>query len=323
MMVNKNEIRSMLFITLSNLGDIILTTPVLERLHDEFPSAEVDVITGAPGRDIFEKHPAVRQVTVQQKHRDLGERLRQVGRIRSKRYDIVVDLKNSLIPLLAGAKYHSFFSGGSGRAPLHKRDEHLWKLSVLGIDPFLDNRFFLPVTDSERQYVDSLIDPDWKRVVVISPGAKSHLKRWDARKYARLADRIISDLMCRVLITGNEDDTETVTDVVSHATTSVKDLCGKTSIGALAELMRRSDLVISNDSAPLHIASAVNAATIAIFGPSDERRYGPLSDKSRVIKPEVPCRPCEAALCRRGAEAGCITDISVDKVLEEVKKLLY
>jgi ADP-heptose:LPS heptosyltransferase len=322
MKISKEKIKSILFITLSNLGDIILTTPVLQRLRDEFPAAKIDVITGAPGKEIFERHPSVREVIVQQKNRNFGERLKQLVGLRRNRYDLVVDLKNSLLPYFSGAKYRSALSVFSKGGIKHKRDEHLLKLAALGIDPFYNNSFFMPVSAEEREYVDSLIGPDWKRVVVLNPGAKSHLKRWDAAKYAQLADKIVSELKCRVLVTGNEDDVEAVSQVVSHVTTPVKDLCEQTSIGALAELIRRSDLVITNDSAPLHVASAVNATTIAIFGPSDEKRYGPLSDKSRVIKPDVPCRPCGKALCKKGPVEGCISNITVEEVLDTAKQVL-
>jgi ADP-heptose:LPS heptosyltransferase len=205
---------------------------------------------------------------------------------------------------------------------MHKMDEHLMKLASLGIDPLANSRFFMPVSDQEKEYIDQLIDPEWKRMVVISPGAKSHLKRWAAVKFARLADKIVSELKCRVILVGNEDDNETMGHIMSAVTTPVKDLCCTTTIGALAELMKRSDLVITNDSAPLHVASAVNAPTLAIFGPTDERKYGPLGSKSRVIKPEKPCRPCGRALCAIGPVEGCIADITLEEVFEEARKML-
>ncbi|MDD3089741.1 MAG: glycosyltransferase family 9 protein, partial [Candidatus Omnitrophica bacterium] len=80
--------------------------------------------------------------------------------------------------------------------------------------------------------------------------------------------------------------------------------------------------VVTNDSAPLHVASAVNTPTVAIFGPTDERRYGPLSVKSRVVTPSVPCRPCGRALCSTGPDEGCISQISVNEVFRAAKELL-
>ncbi len=319
---NIKNVKTVLFVSLSNLGDIILTTPVLEKVHFEFPGSVIDVITGAPGREIFERHPAVRRVETPGVRRTFASRIKQMAGLRRESYDLVVDLRNSLMPYLVNARFHTGISLTAEDPDMHKRDEHLMKLASLGIDPLADIRFFMPVSDREREYIDRLIDPEWKRIVVISPGAKSHLKRWSAVKFAKLADKIVSELKCRVILIGNEEDNETMGHIMSAVTTPVKDLCCKTTIGALAELMKRSDLVITNDSAPLHVASAVDAPTLAIFGPTDEKKYGPLAGRSRVIKPEKPCRPCGRALCAVGPVEGCIADITVEEVFEEARKML-
>ncbi len=322
MNTDKNQIKTILFITLSNLGDIILTTPVLEKLHDEFPGARVDVVTGAPGRDIFTAHPAVREVIDAKSCRGALGRMRQVFEFRRRRYDLVVDLKKSLVPYLIGAKFRP--RAFVRRMPaLHKRDEHLSTLAGLVVDPFSDTRFFIPVMDDEKNYIGKVMAPEeGRKTVVINPGAKSHLKRWDEAKYAALSDRLVSELGCRVFMTGTEDDAEAVSRLIERVKEPVTDLCRKTSIGALAELMRRADLVITNDSAPLHVASAVNAPTVAIFGPSDERKYGPLADRSRVIKPDVPCRPCGRPLCAKGPEEGCISRVTVENVFRAAVDVL-
>lgn len=319
----KSEIKTILFLTLSNLGDIILTTPVLEKLHDEFPEAKVDVVTGPPGEAIFKAHPAVRSVVVRKRRQKILERVREVFSFRRKKYDMVVDLKNTLIPYFAGAKYHTTLST-RGKGNFHKKDEHLSKLEVFGVDPFSNNRFFMPVEDSEKYRVEGILKTcdGIEKVIVMNPGAKSHLKRWDVRKYAELSDRLVYELGCKVFLTGNADDEEVVVKFNLLAKNAPINICSKTTIGELSELMRRVDLVITNDSAPLHVASAVNAPTVAIFGPSNEKKYGPLSDKNIVIKPGVSCRPCEKALCSTGPSEGCIVDIKVGEVFAAAKELL-
>ncbi|MGB3113824.1 MAG: glycosyltransferase family 9 protein, partial [Candidatus Omnitrophota bacterium] len=319
---DKNNVKSILFITLSNLGDILLTTPVLEKLCDEFPGASVDIITGSPGRDIFAAHPKVREVKVHKKRSSLADRLKNILEIRRKKYDMVVDLKNSLIPYLSGARFRTGIFDLSNRRR-HKSKEHLAKLAGLGIEPFSRIRFFLPVLDEDRRFADQVLSSGRKKkTVTLNPGAKSHLKRWDSGKFAALADRLVSELDCDVLVCGNEDDRETVRKVVSSVKSKVQDLCCRTTLGSLFEIMRRCDLVITNDSAPLHMASMANVATVAIFGPSDEERYGPLSEKSKVIKPLLSCRPCGKALCSIGPDEGCISRITVEEVFKAAKELL-
>ena len=316
MNISRDKIKSILLITLSNLGDIVLTTPVLERLHKEFPEASVDIVTGEPGREIFAAHPAVREVTVHKKKKLFIERIRQVMDLRKCKYDIVIDLKNSLIPYVVGAKFHSKISVKtfSNKKVVHKKDEHLSKLASIGITGQSDHYFFIPVTEDEKNYINEIVNGALQKIVIINPGAKSHLKRWEAGKYAELADRMVLERGCSIFITGNDDDNEVVRDVVSRMKEHATDLCGKTSVGALFELMKHANLVITNDSAPLHIASAADVATIAIFGPSDERKYGPLSGRNAVVRPEVDCRPCEKALCAISPDEGCIVRISVDEV---------
>lgn len=208
------------------------------------------------------------------------------------------------------------------RKILHKKDEHLLKLLAMGIDTG-DAGFLSPVKDKDKTAVDGMLDDtQGDKLVVISPGAKSHLKRWSARKYAELSDRLVNELGCSVFITGNEDDKDAVRTFIAAVKRPVKDLCGKTSLGELMELMNRASLVITNDSAPLHMASAVNAAVVAVFGPSDERKYGPLSERNRVIKPDVSCRPCGKALCAVGPDEGCISRVEVDEVFDAGKAIL-
>ena len=325
--VDKNLIKSILLVSLSNLGDIILTTPVLQKLAGEFPEASIDVICGAPGEDIFSKHQAVREIIVTKKHRSFASRMRDIRDLRKKHYDIVVDLKLTLMPLLLGS---SFSAGGFSQAigrrdetvMRHKREEHLSRILGLGID-IANPDFFVPVTIYHCRLVDEILKGSGdKNIVVLNPGSKSHLKRWDAAKYAELSDKLVTELGCQILIVGNKDDREVVDMLLSRGKEPVKDICGKTSIGELMELMRRVSLVITNDSAPLHMASAVNAPTIAIFGPSDDQKYGPLSERSKVLKPDVPCRPCERALCAAGSEAGCISRVTVEEVFLAAKEML-
>ncbi len=337
MRINKNDIHSILFVTLSNLGDIILTTPVLEKLYETFPEAKIDVITGEPGKAVFSGHPAVREVIVPRRHASLPERLVLALSLHRRGYDLAVDLKNSLLPFIVGAKYKAsaMVSGmqsaerraqspGSGVQPTaHKVYEHLSRLTSLGIDISGAPKFFIPVSPEEKVFVEEALNAaGGKKIVVMNPGAKSHLKRWDAAKFADLAIRLSGGLGCHVFVAGNDDDRDVMGRFLPLAGPCVTDLSSKTSLGVLADLMRRAALVVTNDSAPLHVASAVDAPTVAIFGPTDERKYGPLASKSAVLTPAVACRPCGRALCGPGPDEGCISRVTVDEVFEAAKRIL-
>jgi heptosyltransferase-2 len=320
--MDKSQVKKILLITLSNLGDIVLTTPVLEKLCDEFPGSSIDVVTSPTGKEFFKTHPVLRRSIIYKKGWSLRERLEHFLELRREKYDLVVDLKNTLVPYLLKAKFRTGFCGPftAGR---HKKEEHLAKLAALGLDAFSDNRFFVPVSEEDKHLADSILPQEsGEKAVVMNPGAKSHLKRWGASNFAALADRLTGELGCTVLICGNEDDRDVVEEVMSLVKGQARNLCCKTSIGVLSEIMRRSALVVTNDSAPLHLASAVNAPTVAIFGPSSELKYGPLAGKSRAIKPDISCRPCERALCAIGPDEGCIMRVTVEQVFDAAKELL-
>lgn len=328
MKIDKGKVKKILLISLSNLGDVILTTPVFQKLREEFPDAAVDVVIGPAGKELFEGCPSVRDIIVSEKHRSLTGRRRYMAMLRGKRYDMAVDLKNTLVPLFLGTQCRSriFFLSKLNfpreKKPLHKKDEHLLKLRDMEIDTG-GAGFLVPVKDKDKTAVDKILGgAAGSRLVVINPGAKSHLKRWSVRKYAELSDRLVSELGCSVFIIGNEDDRDVIRTFTAAISQPVKDLCCRTSVGELMELMSRVSLVITNDSAPLHMASAVNAPTVAIFGPSDEQKYGPLSGKNKVVKPDVPCRPCRKALCATGPDEGCLAMVEVDEVFTAAKKLL-
>ena len=328
MNIGKNSIKKILLITLSNLGDIILTTPVFKELIYKFPEAKIDIITGKPGEEIFAAHPSVRNIMFHVKHKTLFQRILQAVKLRDARYDLVVDLKNSMLPYVIGAKYktslfHPFKKEYFKKNKLssHKVNEHLYKLVRFGFDPFKGCTFFAPRDEPKAAELIG-IRQDGSKNVIINPGSRSHLKRWPAEKFVELSDRLTRDLNCNIYISGNNDDKEAVDNLMAKIEKPVVNLCGSTSLGVLAVLMSKFDLVITNDSAPLHLASAVNAPTVAIFGPTDEKKYGPLADKSKVVKPYKKCRPCEKALCTVGPDEGCIIEVTVDEVFEAARALL-
>jgi ADP-heptose:LPS heptosyltransferase len=199
----------------------------------------------------------------------------------------------------------------------------LAKLAGLGIKETGMRDFFVPVSPAEKEYADELLrKAGSKKKIIINPGAKSHLKRWPAVKYAELSDRLITELGSSVFVTGNEDDIEVISSFKSSIKEKVEDISCRTTIGSLMALISGADLVITNDSAPLHIASAAGTPVIAIFGPSDEKKYGPLSGGSLVLKPDVSCRPCSKALCGKGPDEGCISGVKTEDVFQAAKKVL-
>jgi lipopolysaccharide heptosyltransferase II len=152
------------------------------------------------------------------------------------------------------------------------------------------------------------------------PGARSHIKRWSGERFAAVADRLVEELSVEIVVTGEPDEAPLVEDVLKAMRHRAHNGVGQTTIQQLAALMQRARLVITNDSASLHLACAVEVPVLALFGPTDPRKYGPTGPHDRVIQRRLFCTPCEEALCRFNHE--CMRFISVEEVFETAKEML-
>ncbi|MCK4463605.1 MAG: glycosyltransferase family 9 protein [Candidatus Omnitrophica bacterium] len=323
-MKNCDEIRRILVITLSNTGDIILTTPLIEALLRQFPGVKLDIVVGPNGKEVFEKHNKVSKIFIYDKHTNLFEKFRLIKKLRKMHYDMAVDLKNSGIPFLIGARLKSKVIGRR-KGRIHKKDQHLAIIESMGIN-IRDVGLNIEIDKEDFENIEVLLENIKSKFVVISCGAKSHTKRWPTSYFAALIDSIKNDLGYEVILVGKDEgdfpdsDRVVVRKVKKIMQTEPIDFLGKTNLRELAALIKKSSLLITNDSAPLHIASALNTPTIAIFGPTDEVKYGPLASKSIVLRKRLKCAPCEKAQCRYNYE--CMRQITVDDAINAVKEIL-
>lgn len=318
---SKEKIKKILLISLSNIGDIILTLPVLSVLKKEFPLAVIDVMAGAGGREIFKNHPFVAAFIEYNKFAGLREKQILIRNLRKNKYGLIVDLRNSLLPLLIGSRYRTSVINPVSKRPAHKRQQHLLRLKALGLD--IDNApFCFYISGKDKESVSGLLGGlNIKRpFVVVSPGAKSHVKRWTREGFGAVCDRIINELGMDVLMVGDMQDKKIIAEISDLMKGRPVDLSGRLNLRQLGALTEKAKLVITNDSAPMHVAASLGAKVLAIFGPTDPKKYGPTHDGGVVIRKELSCAPCETAQCGENYE--CMKLISADEVFEAVKRLL-
>lgn len=321
MEIDKQKVKRILFITLSNIGDIVLTTPVMSVLSEHFRDVRLDVMVGPNGEELFKNHPAVFKVIVYNKRVSLKEKRRLIRKLRKVRYDLIVDMRNSLFPFLLGAKYRTSPIQNIPKSVKHKKQQHLWKLKSLGMD-IEDAPFYLYISKEDASFAEKIMDGlDKKRpIIAVSPGAKSEIKRWAKKGYTELIKRLIDDLGAQVIMVGDKIDNMLVKDMVSAVKDGIFDLSGKTTLCQLAAVLKKSDLLITNDSAPMHIGVAVGTNVLAIFGPTDPYLYGPTGTRDRVIRKRLHCSPCEKAQCE--FEHECMRYITPDEVFKAAKGML-
>lgn len=322
-MNNLNSVKRILIVSLSNIGDAVLTLPVFGALQENFREAQIDVVVGPRAKEVFEADPRVDTVFVYDKRASAASKLKLVLALRKKKYDLIVDLRNSLFRYLAGAKAWNKPVLNLPEEVVHKIDEHLSKIKTLGIK---SEPKFYPIwisqidADNALKLVRKKGITDEEQVVCVSPGAKSYIKRWSEGGFAKVCDKLIEEFKVKVLFVGDEGDRlicERIINSMKHYAVSV---AGMTNLRELAWCIKRSKLLITNDSAPLHIAGSLGVPSIAIFGPTDHRKYGPRQGLGVALYKTLHCSPCEVALCRYNLE--CMRAVTAEEVLEAARKIL-
>jgi len=320
-------IRKILFITLSNIGDVILTIPCLSVLRGNFPKARITVLAGPRTVQIFEGAKAVDRVIAYDKTRSLWEKGKLAGALRGERFDLVVDLRNTLIPLLLFPALRTSLFRGFLKKVEPKREQHLACLRRIEKKLKLDwNRIgpFDFYSVEELRKVKALLAEKGIGAgpfVLVTPGAQSDLKRWSLEGFAGLADRLCREEKVRVVFAGSRADMPVVDGILSFAKEPHTSLAGETSLRELAALMSLARMVISNDSAPLQLAYELEVPVVAIFGPTNHRKFGRSDGDRRLIRKALSCSPCELAQCSIG-ERVCMNDIRVREVYAACAELL-
>jgi len=316
-----------LFITLSNIGDSILTLPVLDFLRQKYPGAEITCLVPPRPREIFVHNPAVADVIIFDKHAKLGDKLKLFLALRKKRFDIVVDLRNSFFGAFLPAKNKNLFSGPLRRIPgqiKHMREKHLFWANLLDYSRQEKEYQSLNITAQDYEYIRGILVEKGiiqnSNLIVISPGSRSQIKCWDKDNFSQLCRQLIQKGKWIVLV-GDLSD-QPICDYLERVCgEKIINLCAKTSLNQLAALLKQARLLITNDSAVMHLGSYLNVPVVAIFGPTDEKKYGPWSSTKVVVKKDIFCRPCQKAQCRFGNLA-CLNLIKVSDVLRTVNSML-
>jgi heptosyltransferase-2 len=324
-----------LVIQTSFLGDTVLTTPLIAKLAER---TQVDVVVTPLSAPLLANNPAIREVIVYDKRgadRGLGGLVRLAARLRRNRYAAAYHAQGSMrsasLSLLARIGDRVGFATSAGRrfyticCPYIENEHHAVRLLRLAGDDVdgTTPRPRLYPGAPERAAVDELLrEAGWHNepLIALAPGSVWATKRWPY--YAALAEEVGA----RLVVIGSGADRELASAIVASAGGRAIDATGRLSLLASAELIARSQLLVTNDSAPLHLASAMDTPTVAIFGPTvPEFGFGPLAARSAVLgNDSLACRPCD----RHGPQRcplghwRCMREITPRQVATAVHELL-
>ena len=317
-----SNVRKILFITLSNIGDVILTLPVLSALRDSFPEASIDVVVGPRPQEVFKKDPRVSRVFIYDKHAGLKDKAAFIKKLKAEKYDLAIDMKASLLPLLAGAKHRSSLLPVAKSGMKHKRLVHLESLRPFGLIYKQQKNIY--IDNEARKNIEDILQKNGIKntdiIIGVCPGSKSHLKQWKKQGFADVINSILKNPQHKVILIGDTKEIGLSEEIAA----SIKqpgffDLTGKTSLNELFALVEKFNLLLTGDSASLHIASDLGVKVVAIFGPTDSEEYGPRGEQDIAIRKDLECSPCKKAQCKFGTHE-CMTSISTEEVLEAIRK---
>jgi heptosyltransferase II len=334
-----------LIVNVNWIGDVLFSTPAIRAIRKRYPRAYIACMVVPRCREALELNPHLDEILIydeKKEYKGLGGKLRLISALKARRFDIVFlfhrSLTRTLMVALSGIKERvGIYNPKRGfllnrkvepqKSDAHKVEQFLNIVKAKDILPDGKNmELFISEKDEAfaRDYLESQGAKEGKPVIVLNPGGNWNLKRWPAANFAELGDKLAKLFGARILITGAEKDAELGNAIAGMMKHEPVVTCGKTTLRQLAAVMKNADLVISNDSGPMHIAVSQGAKTIALFGPTDPKVTGPYGGGKYVIIQKPPGKPqCEITCYNLRCEDNvCMKVITVEDVIKEARVLL-
>ncbi len=331
-----------LIIRTDRIGDLILSTPVPEALKRKYPESRVAMLVAPYTKDLLQNNPWVDEVITDDNPGFKGF-FKSIKMLRREEFDVAVLLRPTL-----RLAFLLFFSGikariGTGYRAYqvlfnykiyqhrktikkHELEYNLDMLAPLGVFPekILPKIYLSPEEENYSRQVcfDLGIKTDDIKIV-IHPGSGGSSLNYPLEGFAALADKLIEELSAKIILTGNKKELAQSEKMKSLMKYRPFDLTGKTELRQLCSLLKGADLLISNSTGPMHIATAVGIPVVALFSPlgvASPKRWGPYGEMNEVIMPPVEtCRKCRPEKC---PEFNCMEKIDPDEIVSGVKRVL-
>jgi len=277
-----DPVRHILLVTLSNIGDAVMTTPVMAALHKKHPEAVMDIVADPRSSELFAHCPYRNRVIHRDKQQGWRGSLALVRDLRRCHYDLIVDLRtDGLAWLLRGRR--RLTRQGARRPEGHAVERHMEVIrryiGTAGIPP---TRLWFD--GSELEFASRVLaDLPGRRWLALGPGARWEPKRWPSGLFRELVLSRREDFDAVVLL-GSAADKDCCRSIAEGLSLPCLDLAGRTSLLEAAALLSHMQLFIGNDSGLGHIAAAAGIPTLTLFGPGEPQRYHPWNSRGRWLQ---------------------------------------
>lgn len=324
----------------SSLGDVIQALPVLRLLKLHWPQAQIFWWLEAGLAPLLEGDPDLAGVVRFERKRwghprHWPEMGRSICGLRAQHFDLVIDLqclaRSAIFAWLANGQKligldevregaRGFYDLAVPRQSFHTHavDWYLSVLPPLGVPVHWRFEWLPP-----RPAIAAEVRRKWPgtaRWIALQPGARWPNKRWPVAHFRSLVGALARDWpQARFAILGDQGDHPLGQAIAEAAPPQCLNLCGQTTLLEMVEWLRRCDLLITNDTGPMHAAAALGRPLLALFGPTEPRRTGPYGQAHQVLRLELPCSPCLKPRCHYVRPEECLRALSPAQVLAHLR----
>jgi len=343
-------LRKILIVLIAGIGDLVLASKGIRSIRNGHAGAEIHLLTSTDAAPLAENYDYIDRVWAfpirefRKDKRYAADILRLVGSLRKIRFQVILNLyavesfagafkMGLLFRLLGAMRKIGHDSHGFGRYLTEKvngsafRGRHaaeaMMDIAVKaggipderGIEVFWSE-------GTEKRWIDPFGSSEKTAgpVVGINPGGDRKNRRWNPARYAEVSDRLAEGLGARIVLLGGPSETSIARSIENMMQNKPINLSGRLNLDDLTYVLSKLNLLITNDSGPMHMAAALGVPLVAIFGPEDPERLGPYTDPRlyRIVSGFVPCSPCKKSTCDSML---CLDSISPDAVLQKCESL--
>jgi ADP-heptose:LPS heptosyltransferase len=342
--------RRILLLRLERIGDLLMALPAIADVRAAAPQAEIDLVVGSWNAELASAIRGITRVHTLDASwlargstgASLPALLSAAAGWRRHRYDLALnfepDVRTNLLLAMSGAAWSvGYRSAGGGAAldqvleyqPSAHTTDNARRLvaSVLHVPAQSSASPILELPSAKTREAEILINRANRPLVALHVHGGRAVKQWEPDKFATVAAELVRRRDATIVLTGGPGDRGLVQTVAGVLPPNrVLDISNLTDLLTVAAVLARCDLMVTGDTGPMHLAHAVGTPIVAVFGPSDPRRYAPRGARDRIVRVDLPCAPCNRirlppARCT-GRTPDCLALIAPEQVLDAAIEIL-